>query len=158
MKRRAFTLIELLVVVAITTVLISILLPSLSGSRTRAKITVCESHQRQIALAASMYRDQHRAYPRAWAHIEDDVAGVRSCTLDRDRADYNLWPVLFAIDSSVRFEDWIDNGGNSRAARKPHPVTADRLMGNGQQHHGYRKWSAARPDGSVGEWKYPQFP
>lgn len=56
----AFTLIELLVVIAIIAVLISILLPSLSGARERGRLTVCQSNLRQLAIAALTYANDQR--------------------------------------------------------------------------------------------------
>lgn len=47
-RRSAFTLIELLVVVAIIGVLMSILLPSLSGAREQARRAVCRNNLRSI--------------------------------------------------------------------------------------------------------------
>ena len=53
--RYAFTLIELLVVVAIIATLIAILLPSLSAAREQARVSMCLSNTRQIAVASSTY-------------------------------------------------------------------------------------------------------
>lgn len=58
-----FTLIELLVVVAIISLLVAILLPSLSRARNLAKGTVCLSNMRQLSYATVMYRDENQAYP-----------------------------------------------------------------------------------------------
>ncbi len=55
MPPTAFTLVELLVVVAILTLLISILLPSLLRARRQAQMAVCGSNLRQIALANQLY-------------------------------------------------------------------------------------------------------
>ena len=54
-RRSAFTLIELLVVVAIISLLVSILLPSLSQARELARRAVCAAHLHHIVAAQSMY-------------------------------------------------------------------------------------------------------
>lgn len=52
---KKFTLIELLVVVAIIGILASILMPSLGKARQKAKIAVCLSQNKQIAIAWELY-------------------------------------------------------------------------------------------------------
>ena len=58
-KRRAFTLIELLVVIAIIAVLMGILMPALSAARGQARGIACQSNQRSLAQAYTMYADQN---------------------------------------------------------------------------------------------------
>jgi len=60
--RRAFTLIELLVVIAVIGVLLSILLPSLSGAREAGRSVVCQAHQRGLVTAMANYEADHRGY------------------------------------------------------------------------------------------------
>lgn len=61
---RAFTLIELLVVISIIVLLIGILLPSLSRSRTLAKRTVTLGHLRGIGTAMAAYQNSNNdLYP-----------------------------------------------------------------------------------------------
>lgn len=59
---RAFTLIELLVVVAIISLLISILLPSLRRAREEAQAVVCMSNEKQILYGIAMYQHEDRGY------------------------------------------------------------------------------------------------
>jgi prepilin-type N-terminal cleavage/methylation domain-containing protein len=57
-----FTLIELLVVIAIIAVLISILLPALSGARRAGQGLKCLSNIRQLQLAQLAYCNDHREF------------------------------------------------------------------------------------------------
>ena len=57
-----FTLIELLVVVAIIALLISILLPSLSTARDRARTAVCAANLRQMGLAMALYHEDNEGF------------------------------------------------------------------------------------------------
>jgi prepilin-type N-terminal cleavage/methylation domain-containing protein len=61
-KLKAFTLIELLVVVAIITLLISILLPSLSRARESAKSVQCRSNLHSIAQAIRNYINENNSF------------------------------------------------------------------------------------------------
>lgn len=58
--RPAFTLIELLVTIAVVAVLVSVLLPALSGARRAADAAACLSNLRQIALVTLAYADENQ--------------------------------------------------------------------------------------------------
>ncbi len=59
---RAFTLIELLVVVAILSLLMAVLLPSLSRAREQALVTSCKANCKQIATAVATYQTEEQGY------------------------------------------------------------------------------------------------
>ena len=69
---KKFTLIELLVVVAIIGMLASILLPSLSQARLKARQAVCLSNQRQIHTATFSYITENNNY----APFDNHLAGA----------------------------------------------------------------------------------
>lgn len=56
-NRNAFTLIELLVVVAIIALLISILVPAMGRAKEQARMVVCLSNMKQLALAFLLYTE-----------------------------------------------------------------------------------------------------
>jgi prepilin-type N-terminal cleavage/methylation domain-containing protein len=56
-RRSAFTLIELLVVVAIISLLVAILLPSLQQAKELARTVECATHLRSIHLAVNFYAE-----------------------------------------------------------------------------------------------------
>jgi prepilin-type N-terminal cleavage/methylation domain-containing protein/prepilin-type processing-associated H-X9-DG protein len=75
MRRRAFTLVELLVVVAIISLLIAIVLPSLARAREQARRVQCASNLRQVAIATIAYAGQNRGVmpqPADWPHRPHD--------------------------------------------------------------------------------------
>ena len=59
MRKQGFTLIELLVVVAVMSLLIGVLLPSLSVAREATRQTLCLSNLRNVVLGVRMYAQEH---------------------------------------------------------------------------------------------------
>ena len=70
---RGFTLIELLVSIAIIAILIGLVAPQLAGAREAARQVACSSNLRQLAIAWTMYADDHagRVMPLAYFEARD---------------------------------------------------------------------------------------
>jgi len=62
-KRRAFTLIELLVVIAIIAILAGILLPTMAGMKTRAKIKQAQMEMLNLGASIKAYEKEYNRFP-----------------------------------------------------------------------------------------------
>lgn len=73
--RSAFTLVELLVVIAIIGLLISLVMPSLSGARERARQVGCSAKLRQMGVGLMLYAADHNGFKPA-LRLNDEYRGL----------------------------------------------------------------------------------
>lgn len=100
---QGFTLVELLVVVTIVAILASLLWPSFSSAKDRAKQIQCFGHLRQLGIAAQLYWNDNnqRAFPYLSKRLTDGqvywFGWLQSGSEGRRRFDPSqgvLWPYL----------------------------------------------------------------
>jgi prepilin-type N-terminal cleavage/methylation domain-containing protein/prepilin-type processing-associated H-X9-DG protein len=101
--RAAFTLIELLVVVAIIALLISILLPALSGARAQSRTIKCLTNMRSTGQAAITIVAENGRFP-----LVTDELGVAAADPSRRMYSYSsdellAWPVALARGAGIRY-------------------------------------------------------
>jgi len=109
--RTAFTLIELLVVVAIISLLIAILLPSLHLAREQAKLVKCLAHMRGAGQATHSFASERNGL----VPLTADEIGIDLADNGREKFIYGTgrellsWPVTLAQMSNVGYSnnwDW----------------------------------------------------
>ncbi len=72
--RHGFTLIELLVVIAIIAILAAMLMPALSRARKAAREIDCVNKNKQLALAAIMFAQNHKEkFPAYWTNSDSQA-------------------------------------------------------------------------------------
>ncbi|HOD81987.1 MAG: hypothetical protein BWX88_04399 [Planctomycetes bacterium ADurb.Bin126] len=93
-RGRGFTLVELLVVVALVSLLLALLTPSLRRSKHLARLAICGSGQKQYVYACGVYAGSQRGFfPRF------DGNG---CKAGHSRGN-NLWDVDYCVYEHLRY-------------------------------------------------------
>ena len=121
--KNKFTLIELLVVVAIIGILVSILMPSLTRAREKARRAVCMSNQAQLLRASTLYSNnnngklpaghKHGNYP-AWDN--EDLRGLNPQMFNLLTSNYvgaeEVWtcPNISGFPRYSSHHDWYQLG------------------------------------------------
>jgi len=89
-SRPGFTLVELLVVISIIGLLVGLLIPAIHAAKELARVQVCSSRQRQLALAALEYVGTNGHFPGYTNLVGPDSRRVRDMIEDVD-IDQEKW-------------------------------------------------------------------
>ncbi len=93
-KATGFSLIELLVVISITSLLLAILLPAMSGSRKTAQKTLCLTHLRELYVAHAEYINSDGAFPPLNNSPDDGTWQYNYLVWDGQDFDNNFGPII----------------------------------------------------------------
>jgi len=121
-KRNAFTLIELLVVIGVIGIIIGLLLPALSGAKSKAVETVTRANLRQSHMAFSVYTTHYKeTYP--WRPQGGDMIRLEPhgiVGIGPGHFDISVyWPGLMhdIMPWGEHFRSWL--GGGARFGEHP---------------------------------------
>ena len=139
---KKFTLIELLVVIAIIGILTSILMPSITGARTKAKSAVCKNNLKQMIIGQFLYSEDNQErifatfYGSEWVHqtgwrgadavhqpgedffdgntgfLEPYTGDRYSKTYNCPATDYDNSSEVFRIDEGRSYEGFMQRNNN----------------------------------------------
>ena len=121
-RKNGFTLIELLVVIAIIALLLSVLLPSLSRVKERAKQIICKTNLRSVGIAIRLYLEDYdgKTYPDHGNEYQwsDPVTGMEVAPDSPDAywglayKDYTEDPKVFGCPT-FRIEHFYSTGSGT---------------------------------------------
>lgn len=154
MKRcKAFTLIELLVVVAIITVLISILLPSLNNARELSKRAKCASSLRGLAMGNSAYAaewggwyipnilaDQATPATKILWYTSNEMRSVTGIS-PASPADLNRWPLNFLCPNALMSISSANSNGGTMGYSYGYNITSMTLDRGFSRYSGGNSWN-----------------
>ena len=104
----AFTLVELLVVVAIISMLLGVLMPSLQSAREQSKDVACAARLQQWGVAFACYAGENNSM---WPHCDGLDRGPRHytypCISREDLADWHGWVDL--LPPLIGLKPWRDH-------------------------------------------------
>ncbi len=116
-----FTVIELIVVIAVTTLLLALLVPSLASVRAAGRSAACMSNLRQMSIAAQRYALEYKYFPPAIRYENDgdflNVAWDWVTTFDNRLVSPG--PLWEFTDDPGRVQQCPDYGGGTNFA-DPH--------------------------------------
>lgn len=123
---RGFSLVEVLVVIGVSSILIAMLFPALSGARDRARAVVCHANLKSTAVLTSTYLGQYaETYPFAAAGQQlpngPDAPGGQSFVISTNHWSTNFnWPSIVSVLAPWRewYGTWVCPGA-ARAAGAP---------------------------------------
>jgi len=70
---RGFTLVELIVVIAVLTVLLALVVPSLKSGKESGVALVCTNHLKQLNLITSIYCEETQSFPQGFCSLPECV-------------------------------------------------------------------------------------
>lgn len=180
MKRRpGFTLLELLTVIAILTLLIGILIPSLSSARRQAKASACLSNLKGLGTGFAIYLTENKdkfpphrlSYaPPSLAETDSNQKYVNEYNVERPRWQWFLelegGPVIDPRPFKRLGIPWDDSGSTREGALKDEAVIAnkaflcpslddpefERSTRNGAYGYNYQYLGNARQDADKKRW------
>lgn len=119
-SNRGFTLIELLVVIAIIAIMAAGLMPAVSSSLNRSRVTQCRSNLTHLAIALRMYHNDQGAYPPALgALVETDfITDVELTRCTKTGADYYYRPPTRRASSATTIAACVNP--DTPRGKRPH--------------------------------------